>query len=80
MVQRHVRRDLEQQLRASFTGGRPCAVEDFLYTFTSKGKAYKGISLGYCVGNYMSASWNLCLLYTSPSPRDLSTSRMPSSA
>ena len=24
-------------------------------------------------------SWN-CLLYTSPSPRDLSTSRMPSSA
>ena len=23
---------------------------------------------------------NLCLLYTSPSPRDLSTSRMPSSA
>ena len=26
------------------------------------------------------ASVNLCLLYTSPSPRDLSTSRMPSSA
>ena len=24
--------------------------------------------------------WRLCLLYTSPSPRDLSTSRMPSSA
>ena len=24
--------------------------------------------------------WNACLLYTSPSPRDLSTSRMPSSA
>ncbi len=24
--------------------------------------------------------WSLCLLYTSPSPRDLSTSRMPSSA
>ena len=24
--------------------------------------------------------WNNCLLYTSPSPRDLSTSRMPSSA
>ena len=24
--------------------------------------------------------WTLCLLYTSPSPRDLSTSRMPSSA
>ena len=25
-------------------------------------------------------SFNNCLLYTSPSPRDLSTSRMPSSA
>ena len=24
--------------------------------------------------------WEACLLYTSPSPRDLSTSRMPSSA
>ena len=24
--------------------------------------------------------WSACLLYTSPSPRDLSTSRMPSSA
>ena len=26
------------------------------------------------------ALYNNCLLYTSPSPRDLSTSRMPSSA
>ena len=30
-------------------------------------------------GNY-SETLNACLLYTSPSPRDLSTSRMPSSA
>ena len=29
---------------------------------------------GYC------NEWIICLLYTSPSPRDLSTSRMPSSA
>ena len=28
----------------------------------------------------ISAGYNICLLYTSPSPRDLSTSRMPSSA
>ena len=27
-----------------------------------------------------SSKYNNCLLYTSPSPRDLSTSRMPSSA
>eukprot|EP00831_Metopus_contortus_P021865 TRINITY_DN19868_c0_g1_i1.p1 TRINITY_DN19868_c0_g1~~TRINITY_DN19868_c0_g1_i1.p1 ORF type:complete len:142 (+),score=21.69 TRINITY_DN19868_c0_g1_i1:71-496(+) len=29
---------------------------------------------------YLSWFYNTCLLYTSPSPRDLSTSRMPSSA
>ena len=29
---------------------------------------------------YLSAKIGVCLLYTSPSPRDLSTSRMPSSA
>ena len=29
---------------------------------------------------WMAALITLCLLYTSPSPRDLSTSRMPSSA
>ena len=30
--------------------------------------------------DYPWLSGNVCLLYTSPSPRDLSTSRMPSSA
>ena len=30
--------------------------------------------------SYAYAFWDVCLLYTSPSPRDLSTSRMPSSA
>ena len=30
--------------------------------------------------NGVDACFNICLLYTSPSPRDLSTSRMPSSA
>ena len=41
---------------------------------------------GYaCVGRGIFAevrrgAWWTCLLYTSPSPRDLSTSRMPSSA
>ena len=30
------------------------------------------------ISSFISA--NICLLYTSPSPRDLSTSRMPSSA
>ena len=33
-----------------------------------------------CDGSGNTADLNTCLLYTSPSPRDLSTSRMPSSA
>ena len=32
------------------------------------------------IGNFSFKINNSCLLYTSPSPRDLSTSRMPSSA
>ncbi len=51
------RPDLVAQVRAGLTGGRPCAVEDFVYTFDKKGKAYKGLSLGYTVGNYMDSSW-----------------------
>ena len=31
-------------------------------------------------GSGKSLTFHICLLYTSPSPRDLSTSRMPSSA
>ena len=37
--------------------------------------------INHATGEEMDDSRNvLCLLYTSPSPRDLSTSRMPSSA
>ena len=31
-------------------------------------------------GGHLASNLGTCLLYTSPSPRDLSTSRMPSSA
>ena len=34
----------------------------------------------YAATGYLSRTIQVCLLYTSPSPRDLSTSRMPSSA
>ena len=34
----------------------------------------------FSAGFSISSAFNPCLLYTSPSPRDLSTSRMPSSA
>ena len=43
--------------------------------YTHAGHGYGGAPKGYAVQH--SAA---CLLYTSPSPRDLSTSRMPSSA
>ena len=36
--------------------------------------------LGYLPEEILKAGYTICLLYTSPSPRDLSTSRMPSSA
>ena len=39
--------------------------------------------LGYkfdVISNFLRSKHDICLLYTSPSPRDLSTSRMPSSA
>ena len=35
---------------------------------------------GEAIGKITSGAFGPCLLYTSPSPRDLSTSRMPSSA
>ena len=34
----------------------------------------------YARAEEIAERWRICLLYTSPSPRDLSTSRMPSSA
>ena len=34
----------------------------------------------YLFGRVIFSVFGICLLYTSPSPRDLSTSRMPSSA
>ena len=36
--------------------------------------------MGETSGWLTRAYYSICLLYTSPSPRDLSTSRMPSSA
>ena len=39
-----------------------------------------GSQCGFCTPGIVMSLVNLCLLYTSPSPRDLSTSRMPSSA
>ena len=68
---------IRRDARSSFTqtisgtdliiGARSGAVQLLLYSVFRIGNATNNIS------------WD-CLLYTSPSPRDLSTSRMPSSA
>ena len=45
-------------------------------------ESYTGAAqdLGHCRAQAVRDLFGSCLLYTSPSPRDLSTSRMPSSA
>ena len=45
-----------------------------------KGASILGFQLTPDVVEYVTVEGMFCLLYTSPSPRDLSTSRMPSSA
>ena len=55
--------------------GQAC---EFDYSGTQACKALK--DEGYKVVLINSNPATICLLYTSPSPRDLSTSRMPSSA
>ena len=50
---------------------RQMKVLDEIKTEFSSNKPLNGLNIGACMH---------CLLYTSPSPRDLSTSRMPSSA
>eukprot|EP00831_Metopus_contortus_P035668 TRINITY_DN28394_c0_g1_i1.p1 TRINITY_DN28394_c0_g1~~TRINITY_DN28394_c0_g1_i1.p1 ORF type:complete len:120 (-),score=27.93 TRINITY_DN28394_c0_g1_i1:57-416(-) len=49
----------------------------FLNTCGRKGEHIKKMAT---YANIITGNRDVCLLYTSPSPRDLSTSRMPSSA
>ena len=58
------------------TGGSLYITQVFLYFFEEAQPAYIMSALMLIIG----VMTNICLLYTSPSPRDLSTSRMPSSA
>ena len=55
---------------------------DYLWKIIEEGKK-KNLSFKEELAGHVSNSFEItdtCLLYTSPSPRDLSTSRMPSSA
>ena len=64
---------LERAILSAKEGG----VEDFVIVIGYKGEKIRE-EIGD--GKRYSARIRYCLLYTSPSPRDLSTSRMPSSA
>jgi len=56
------------------------AVYAVLTTLAVPGVAIVTIAGGSLFGTWIGGLCTVCLLYTSPSPRDLSTSRMPSSA
>ena len=72
------------QLEVDLEAGMTCITGE-----TGAGKSIMLDALGLCIGDRAdsrairpgaSRTDIACLLYTSPSPRDLSTSRMPSSA
>jgi len=60
---------LTQSVLGPFLPGRDRALSEIIYNYRFLQKGPRVVALG-----------GGCLLYTSPSPRDLSTSRMPSSA
>ena len=70
--------ELSHGLAAVLTGGEivelSLSAQQGGHAVTRGGSRFLILSAGY-LGSLL-----LCLLYTSPSPRDLSTSRMPSSA
>ena len=56
-------------------------VKDLAFGETAKSQVLTGVEkLTNAVGSTLGASGKCCLLYTSPSPRDRTRSRMPSSA
>ena len=54
--------------------------QEFIYDEKRKSECVKYLIDHFKISQATAYRWYDCLLYTSPSPRDLSTSRMPSSA
>ena len=66
---------------ANFVSSKLKEQKDLVKSFINEeDKVLKGIDHKLNVITREYARFDSCLLYTSPSPRDLSTSRMPSSA
>ena len=75
---------------AVYYEGKPINLKTHNILISYPGPKYKKVSFsnpGHAINlakklnsTFKSAEFEVCLLYTSPSPRDLSTSRMPSSA
>ena len=64
-------------LTTSLSGGKGRLYTQFM-DYANWNPTLEGYIYNYAVA--LPFNYNPCLLYTSPSPRDLSTSRMPSSA
>ena len=64
---------------ANATGTPSVGNTTFTYDLTN-GTATSSYGLGWGTGTWGTGTWGTCLLYTSPSPRDVEESRMPSSA
>ena len=71
---------VDGEIKCSFTRPKITKVEGVVYDLATK--YFLSIAQGSIQGTYsiVRKMILICLLYTSPSPRDLSTSRMPSSA
>ena len=73
---RYVAAGSYNELKAALSGG---TVYDIAPTDLVAGTKNAAVNIGYGYGFYGAGTYG-CLLYTSPSPRDLLKSRMPSSA
>ena len=71
--------DIVAALQTRFPAIQGPHKEDICYATTNRQEAVKAMA-PKCDAILVVGAPNSCLLYTSPSPRDLSTSRMPSSA
>ena len=68
------------KLRLVFEGENGETIDREVFDFPGSGVAMAMYNLDDSIRDFARASFNYCLLYTSPSPRDRQKSRMPSSA